>query len=235
MKAKYLVRARRVSQTLFLLLFLFLLVESRLPHDAYTEYLPELSPYLDLRLDPPVTFFFQLDPLVFLSSLLSGHNFIKGFYWALGLVLITFFLGRIFCGFICPFGTLHHLMGTVKPALRGERMVQANRRRPYQKGKYFVLITVLVGAVIGLNFSGLMDPTALLFRSIALAVLPGIGAGIRSLFDAMAGSEIKIINLASPIWAKQKKSTEISRIIEAKEYDINVNQILMEETHSFTL
>jgi MauM/NapG family ferredoxin protein len=194
LKAKHLVWIRRVSQTLFLLLFLVLLMESRLPQDAYLAFSQVASTDVDLRLDWPVTFFFQLDPLVGISSLLSGHSLIKGFAWGLGVVLLTLLLGRVFCGFICPLGTVHHMVSWFRPSLKGERMVKANQRRPSQKVKYFLLITVIVGAIIGLNLTGLMDPIALLFRSMALAIFPALGAGLKELFHGMANSEIRFLN-----------------------------------------
>lgn len=197
MKAKHLVWIRRISQTFFLLLFLFLLVQSRLPQDVFHEYSLVFSSELDLKIDQPVAFFFQLDPLVSLSSLLSGHHLIKGFWWGLGLLLMTLFLGRIFCGFICPLGTIHHVVSWIRPALKGERMVHANQKSPTQRVKYFLLITLLLGAIIGLNIAGLMDPISLLFRSIALAVLPGLGVGLKEFFDWMANSNMKLLNLLS--------------------------------------
>ncbi len=175
MKVSHLVWIRRISQGLFLSLFLFLLIESRLPQDAYLRYSIVFSSDLELRLEWPVRFFFQLDPLLWLSSLLSGHLFIKGFWWALAIILLTIFLGRIFCSFICPLGTVHHVVSWVKPALKGKRMVEANQKTPTQRVKYFLLIGILVGAIIGLNLAGLMDPISLFFRSLALAVLPGPG------------------------------------------------------------
>jgi len=197
LKAKHLVWIRRISQTFFLLLFLLLLIESRLPQDIYLKYSAVISSEVDLRIGWPVKFFFQLDPLVWLSSLLSGHHLIKGFWWALGLLLLTFSLGRIFCGFICPLGTIHHVVSRIKPALKGERMVRANQKTPSQKVKYFLLITLIIAAIVGLNLVGLMDPISLLFRSLALAVLPGLGVGLKGLFDAMASSDIKILNQLS--------------------------------------
>ena len=197
MKAKHLVWIRRISQTSFLFFFLFLLVESRLPQNIYLKYSLVFSSELDLKIDWPVTFFFQLDPLIWLSSLLSGQHLIKGFWWGLGLILMTLFLGRIFCGFVCPLGTIHHVVSWIKPALKGELMVQANQKTPSQRVKYFLLITLLVGALMGLNLMGLMAPTSLLFRSLALAVFPGLGIGIKELFDVMANSDIKILNQLS--------------------------------------
>ncbi len=188
---------RRMSQAFFLLLFLVLLIESRLPQDIYLKYSTVLSSEVDLRIGWPVRFFFQLDPLVWLSSLLSGHHLIKGFGWAIGLLLLTLFLGRIFCGFICPLGTIHHLVSRLKPSLKGARMVRANQKTPSQKVKYFLLITLLLAAIVGLNLVGLMDPISLLFRSLALAIFPGLGVGLKELFDAMAHSDIKILNQLS--------------------------------------
>jgi len=197
LRAKHLVWIRRTSQTFFLFLFVFLLVQSRLPQDIFNEYSLVFSSELDLKIDQPVTFFFQLDPLVWLSSLLSGHHLIKGFWWGLGLLVVTVFLGRVFCGFICPLGTIHHVLSWIKPALKGERMVHANQKSPSQRVKYFLLITLILGAIIGLNIAGLLDPVSLLFRSVALAVLPGLGAGIKEFFDWMANSDVKILNLLS--------------------------------------
>jgi polyferredoxin len=196
-KIRHLVWLRRSLQGLFLIFFLYLVIENRLPQDVYIDYSMAFSADQDLRLGQPVTFFFQLDPLVGVSSLLSGYTLVKGFLWAAGLLVLTLLLGRVFCGFICPFGTIHHAVGTFKPALKGSRMMQANRKTPSQKIKYFILILLLVAAVFGLNAAGLMDPIAFLFRSLALAVLPGLGAGLRPVFEAMAASDIKILNLAS--------------------------------------
>jgi polyferredoxin len=197
LKARHLVWIRRISQTFFLLFFLFLLVESRLPQDVYLDYSVALAVEQEIDLSYPVTFFFQLDPMVWLSALISGQTLIKGFGWALGILGLTFFFGRFFCSFICPFGTIHHLIGTVRPALKGRRMIEANTKKPDQRFKYFLLIVLLFGALLGLNITGLLDPISFLFRSLALAVFPGLGTGIKELFDLLAQSDIKTLNLIS--------------------------------------
>jgi MauM/NapG family ferredoxin protein len=196
-KIRHLVWLRRLSQIIFLFFFLFLLIVSRLPQDIYLNYSIAFSTEQELRLDQPVTFFFQLDPLVGLTSLISGHLLIKGFLWGAAILILTMLLGRFFCGFLCPLGTIQHVIGSVKPALKGARMVRANSKRPGQRVKYFVFIGLLVGSILGLNMTGLMDPMALLFRSLALAVIPGIGSGLRTFFDALAASEIKILSTLS--------------------------------------
>jgi polyferredoxin len=122
---------------------------------------------------------------------------IKGFLWAAGVVGLTILLGRVFCGFICPLGSIHHAAGALKPSLKGARMLAANRKTPSQRIKYVMLTGLLVSAVLGLNMTGLLDPMSFLFRSLALAVVPAIGNGLRSVFEAMAASDYKIVQLLS--------------------------------------
>jgi len=186
-----------VSQTFFLILFIFLLVESRLPQDIYLDYSIALDAKQDIELDSPVKYFFQLDPLIWITSLISGHQWIKGFGWALGIVALTFFFGRIFCSFICPLGTIHHMASYIRPALKKQRMVSANQKHFSQRFKYFLLILFLMSALLGLNLTGLLDPISFFFRSLALAVFPGVGTGIKELLDLAAQSNIKILNYIS--------------------------------------
>lgn len=197
LKAKHLVWIRRFSQAIFLFFFIFLLIESRLPQDIYMDYSIEMTAEQNIELNYPVTFFFQIDPLIWLTSLISGHQWIKGFGWAIGIVVITLLFGRLFCGFICPLGTICHLTSYVKPALKGQKMINANQKRPDQKYKYVILILFLVASLLGLNFTGWLDPLAFLFRSLSLAVFPGIGTGLKEVFDIMAQSDIKILNFIS--------------------------------------
>ena len=196
-KIRHFVWLRRLSQILFLLFFLYLLVSSQLPQDIYLNYSLAFSTEQDLRLDQPVTFFFELNPLVGLTSLFSGQTLIKGFLWGVGILVATMLFGRFFCSFLCPLGTIHHLVGSTRSALKGPAMVRANQKKPDQRIKYFALILLLIASLLGLNLAGLLDPIALLFRSIALSILPGVGAGLRSMFDALAGSDIKMLSMLS--------------------------------------
>ena len=102
---------------------------------------------------------------------MSGQILIKGFLWGAAIVVLSMLLGRVFCGFLCPLGALHHAVGTTKPALKGSRIVRANQKTTSQRLKYFLLIFMLAGALLGLNMAGLLDPIAFLFRSIALKAL----------------------------------------------------------------
>ena len=197
MKIKHLVWLRRCSQAFFLLLFVFFVVESRLPQDVYLDYTQLVNGEQEIRLQQPVTIFFQADPLVWMTSLISGHVLIKGFGWALAVLVLTLVFGRVFCGFICPFGALHHLFSYVRPALKGKNLARANSSTGSRRVKYFILILLLTAAFAGVNSAGIMDPISLFFRSLALAVLPGAGIGLKEMFDFMAHSDIKALNYLS--------------------------------------
>ncbi|NQU64520.1 MAG: 4Fe-4S binding protein, partial [SAR324 cluster bacterium] len=53
----------------------------------------------------PVDFFLQLDPTLVLVTAVSGRLFLDGLIPALVVIILTVFLGRFFCGHICPMGT----------------------------------------------------------------------------------------------------------------------------------
>ena len=84
----------------------------------------------DIHLRAPVRLFFQLDPLVALTNALAGHALYRGLLWSLVILIPTLFLGRFFCGWICPMGTLQHCVR--QPALGNQARQAAHRIQPLQ-------------------------------------------------------------------------------------------------------
>jgi polyferredoxin len=70
-----------------------------------------------------VNWFLQLDPLAALGSLAASGELFAGMAWALATIAGTLVLGRFFCGWLCPFGTLHHFLGWL-----GRRGLRAKAR-----------------------------------------------------------------------------------------------------------
>lgn len=143
---------RKISQGLFLALFLglFVLTQST-GHDT---------------LGYPVRIFLDFDPLVLITTLLAAHAVPRALLLALFLVAATTVLGRVFCGWICPLGTLHTLAGMY--ARPGRRLVPPT----FYRLKYLLLIAILAGALFRLQAAGFLDPLAFLIRSLAVAVYP---------------------------------------------------------------
>jgi len=165
------VTARRVCQVFFFLLFIWFCLAATLG-DAWWQ----------LR-GWPINWFIQLDPLVALGTVLSAATLQKGLQWALATVVLTIFLGRFFCGWVCPFGALHQFMGYMaRQRTKTSARVRLNTYRPAQAVKYALLIFLLAGliwrsgpvAIYGLQI-GLLDPMVLLHRSVNLVLLPLAG------------------------------------------------------------
>ena len=179
-----LVRLRRLCQIVFFLLFLFLLLE--------TEFRGSLrSAGADIRLSWPVSIFLQADPLVAVATALSSRALYKGLLWSLVVLLPTFFLGRFFCGWICPLGTLCHFFSNLKSEKkRGKQLVDSNRYKGWQRLKYYILIALLAAALFGSASLVLMDPLSLSVRSLALSILPALNYALNALVDVLYKSRV---------------------------------------------
>jgi len=122
----------------------------------------------------PVRWIFHLDPLSAVGILLSSWILPAGLAWALAVVALTILLGRAFCGWICPVGTLHHLASWATRRIRRDPPIEANRWRPHFRLKYLLLIAALVAAAAGSLLSGLLDPISLASRSFASSIFPAL-------------------------------------------------------------
>ncbi|MCE5307936.1 MAG: 4Fe-4S binding protein, partial [Acidobacteriales bacterium] len=188
---KLLAKLRRWSQIIFLALFLFLLFK--------TEYRGSLHAIKDdVRLAYPVAWFLQLDPLAALVTALSTWTLYKGLAWSLIILVPTLFLGRFFCGWICPLGSLHHFFGDLKSdSKRGLQRIESNRYKRWQSLKYYILFAVLAAAVCGSALAGWFDPISLAVRSLALSVLPATNYAVNSLIEPLQKSDVRGVRLAA--------------------------------------
>jgi polyferredoxin len=156
------ITTRRISQAFFFVLFLWFCVATTLGDQWW-----QLRGW-------PVNWIIQLDPLVGLATLLSTRTLYAGLLWGLSTVVLTIIFGRFFCGWICPFGTIHHFVGFAanrkKPVAA---KIKLNRYRPAQSIKYWILIFLLTISAIELAFDLIRLPAThgLLFGILALAVL----------------------------------------------------------------
>ena len=149
----------RISQLIFLIIFLILFIA--------TDYRG--------RDDIPaaVNSFFRADPLVLMTFLLAAKSFTKLLFPALFVLIVTAILGRFFCGWICPLGTVLDLVtGGIAKRKAPSRLVG--------NLKYVVLALLLGAALAGLNLAGILDPMAILLRALSFFAYPIIGDAARS-------------------------------------------------------
>jgi polyferredoxin len=166
-----LVWVRRASQVGFFVLFMYFLFQTGF-HGSFAA-----KADTPVRLPLPVEAFLLADPFVSAMTVLSTHTVYRGLLWSVGLLAVTLVVGRVFCGWICPFGTLHHFFGWILPSRkgRGAHRVEANKTKDrLQNVKYYLMYAFLLAAVAGSAIGGLFDPICIAVRAIGLGVIPGV-------------------------------------------------------------
>jgi polyferredoxin len=174
--------ARRTTQVAFLLIFLWLLV------NTFYHGIVEEEGVISDSLPYPVSIFLHIDPLVAVSSFLATGTIYSDLLWSLLIIIPTLFLGRWFCGWVCPFGTIHNFFSESFKKRKGIK-IKRNRGGRHQRIKYVVLVLLLGSALAGTLLVGLLDPLCFLIRSLGLSLLPATDIGARGAVDLLpAGS-----------------------------------------------
>jgi len=112
------VALRRASQVFLLLLFLFLLLR--------TEFRGTVGAGGDVRMHWPCGCSSRLIRWRRSAMRWRPMRSIAGCCGALIILLPVMFLGRFFCGWICPMGTIHHFFGNLRSEKkRGKQGIEA--------------------------------------------------------------------------------------------------------------
>ena len=194
---------RRVSQVIFFALFFWLILKTNFNVNF------DLSEGSDIRLPYPVSLFLQFDPLTALAMLLSSWTVYKDMLWSLVILIPTIFLGRFFCGWICPMGTLNHWVSEIpseRLTRKGKGKIDSNRYKKYQRIKYYIFFFFIAAALMGTLQIGLLDPLAFLARSIGTVVLPtvhtatlGVVGWVKSLgYPPLGNAAQSVYDFAAP-------------------------------------
>ncbi len=169
---------RIIVQIAFVAIFLTL---SFLTTFANLDHLPGLKSWLSKYL--------EIDPLIALTTAVTTHTVYKGLLWSLVVLIPTTLLGRFFCGWICPFGSLHHFVGWLLNRRTAKQSIDANRYRPLYAFKYYLLVALLAAGLFGSLQIGLLDPLCLLHRSLTVAVQPVWDMALAG-FEGLLGADL---------------------------------------------
>jgi len=179
-------KIRIIVQGIFLLLFLWLFLQTESKGEDVLGY--------------PVKIFLDADPLIFITTLLAGHVWYSSFFLAILVIVATAILGRVFCGWICPLGTLNNIVGTFQK--------RRSNRAPLKIHwlKYCILIFVVTASLFSLQLAGIFDPIALLIRSLSLSVYPLASYAAKATFDTLYNFHIPVlVDISEFIYALFKK------------------------------
>ena len=143
--------SRRVVQVAALALFVVLLFSGLQRRDPL--------PWTDL--------FFRFDPLTALATMVAAREWLERLAWALVTVAVTVAVGRVWCGWICPLGTLlgWFRFGTA-------RRLEARVPPRLRVTKYVLLLAIAGMAAFGVLTLLVLDPITILTRTATASLLP---------------------------------------------------------------
>ena len=150
-------RFQRLVQIPVFLLFLVLLWLAAYPLPSWTD----------------VDIFLRLDPLISLGSMAAARAFIPRLAWGLAVVGIALFLGRIFCGYICPMGATADFADWLtrkKKKNGGDNGYETSGR--WRNLKYLFLVGIGGAALIGVSSVFLFSPLSLITRFYSFVLYP---------------------------------------------------------------
>ena len=127
--------------------------------------------------DLPFSSYFHADPLAAIGVTMAAGTLTGALIWFLVLIGITLVFGRVFCGWVCPLGTLQQLSSWLLSPRSKRESLLVNRYRRWYAIKYYLLAALLAGALFGSLQTGLLDPLSLLARGLASGVWPVLPGG----------------------------------------------------------
>jgi len=124
----------------------------------------------------------RLDPLAMLAHFLASRTFLAGSALALSVVVLSLVLGRVWCGWLCPLGTILDWF-----PLRNWRRSEVQIPNGWRSVKYGLMLTILVAAIFTNLTLLVLDPLTILFRTLSTAVWPAVDQIVTAVETALYG------------------------------------------------
>jgi polyferredoxin len=135
----------------------------------------------------------RLDPLLVLANMLAARIILAGSLLAIITIIVTIVFGRVWCGWICPLGTILDLFKVKHSS--SNKNVESFLPDKLRSIKVLLLSSLLLAALFG-NLSLLIfDPLTIYYRAIIASLWPALDR----LFTAAENSLFPIPFFAAPI------------------------------------
>jgi polyferredoxin len=121
----------------------------------------------------------RLDPLTALANAIASRTWLATSSLALVILLLSVFLGRAWCGWLCPLGTTIDL---TQKATGSKQTVLSDK---WRIGKYTILLAILFAAVFTNLTLLIFDPVTITFRTLSVSVWPAVDRLVRTAETAL--------------------------------------------------
>ena len=125
----------------------------------------------------PLDIGLRFSPLIPLFDFIETWNLSLVFWPALIILLLTPFLGRIFCGWICPLGTTLDLVSRLFKAPNNKISQKWDKLRYL---KFALLFSSIILALFSIHFWGYLDPLSIFNRVLTVLIYPIATLGTES-------------------------------------------------------
>ena len=130
--------------------------------------------------DGTVDVFLRMSPLSAIGAMVAAKEFIVR-YWPAFIVLVaSVFLGRFFCGWVCPLGTTLDITDSL---LKKRRKRISYKIYDGKRLKYYILAFLLLSLFIGHQMVGWLDPISISTNAYTVVIHPYFVSLINSFFD----------------------------------------------------
>lgn len=115
--------------------------------------------------------FFRIDPLAAIIAMSASGALIAGLIFSVLMLVLTFFCGRFFCGWMCPLGALIDFFEWIA---QGFKRKEGDKVRLYQLSavKFGVLILVVAASGFSFQFVYFFDPIVIMTRFMGMVLMP---------------------------------------------------------------
>ena len=129
---------------------------------------------------PLADLFFRLNPLSAVASMIASRAWIQRLGLAAVTLLATLLVGRVWCGWICPMGSVLEWTAFARARKRAAAIPPRLRL-----AKYVLLIAILALALLGNLTLAALDPIAIFTRVMTTVAIPALNYGVNTVEKAL--------------------------------------------------